>query len=107
MCTTGEPAALSGGVPARINAATGGGWGLAVGSWQLAIGCWGLAFSGWRLAGARLRTKSRGVETKVFRPAVLLAETGEGTGTARGGIRRLAAGTPLRASQRKSTSMLR
>ena len=69
MCTSGEPAVLSGGVPARISA---------------------------RLARARLRTKSRGVETKVFRPAVLLAETGEGMGTARGGIRRLAAGTDLR-----------
>lgn len=30
MCTTGEPAALSGGVPARINAATGGDWLLAI-----------------------------------------------------------------------------
>ena len=48
------------------------------------------------MAGARLRTKFCLVETKVFRPAVLLAETGEGAGTARGGIRRLAAGTDFR-----------
>lgn len=47
MCTTGEPAALSGGVPARINAA--------------------ISFGFWRLAGAPFTFGERAIRNSVRR----------------------------------------